>query len=121
MAIFMFVGRHSDPFFIYEIFKVNEISQIDKAISEDEIFQDVAESPYLNSLYNIINQIRYQRQPFCEIQVILDGEVETEKIVQSLCIVDEGANPRYKIDFSKFVAKIQAAGASNIMQGAGQV
>ena len=88
MAIYMFVGRLSDPFFIYEIFKVNDISQIDKGISEEEIFQDVAESPYLNSLYNIINQIRYQRQPFCEIQIILDGEVETEKIVKSLCIVD---------------------------------
>ena len=67
MAIYMFIGRHSDPFFIYKIFRVNDISQIDKGISEEEIFQDVAESPYLNSLYNIINQIRYQRQPFCEI------------------------------------------------------
>ena len=38
MAIYMFVGRHSDPFFIYEIFKVNDISQIDKGISEEEIF-----------------------------------------------------------------------------------
>ncbi len=38
MAIYMFIGRHSDPFFIYEIFRVNDISQIDKGISEEEIF-----------------------------------------------------------------------------------
>ena len=55
MAIYMFVGRHSDPFFILEIFKVNNLQHIDKTISEDEIFQNAAESPYLNSLYNIIN------------------------------------------------------------------
>jgi hypothetical protein len=38
MAIYMFVGRNSDPFFIFEIFKVNDIKHIDKTISEDEIF-----------------------------------------------------------------------------------
>jgi hypothetical protein len=38
MAIYMFVGRHSDPFFIFEIFKVNSLQHIDKSISEDEIF-----------------------------------------------------------------------------------
>jgi hypothetical protein len=46
---------------------VEALNQIDKLISEEEMFADVAESPYLTALYNIINQIRYQRQPFCEI------------------------------------------------------
>ena len=55
------MGRYTDPFFIFEIFKVQDISQIDKDISEDEIFANVAESPYLTALYGIIGQIRYQR------------------------------------------------------------
>ena len=60
-AIYIYVGRYTDPFFIYEIFKVEDISQIDKEISEDEIFANVAESPYLTALYGIIGQIRFQR------------------------------------------------------------
>ena len=48
---------------------LQDISQIDKAISEDEIFANVNDSPYLTALYGIIGQIRYQRQPFCELIV----------------------------------------------------
>lgn len=42
------------------------------------MFAHVAESPYLNALYNIINQIRYQRIPFVDIQFLLEGEVVSE-------------------------------------------
>lgn len=55
MAIFMYVGRQTDPFFLNEIFQVQDVRQIDKAISEDEMFAGVAESAYMNALYNIIN------------------------------------------------------------------
>lgn len=55
ICIFMYIGRQCDPFFIYEIFKVEDIKQIDKLMSEDEMFGEVAESGYLNALYNIIN------------------------------------------------------------------
>ena len=55
MSIFMYIGRQCDPFFIYEIFKVESIQQIDKLISEDEMFENVAESGYLTALYNIIS------------------------------------------------------------------
>jgi hypothetical protein len=78
----MYIGRQCDPFFIYEIFKVESIQLIDKLMSEDEMFENIAESGYLTALYNIINQIRYQRQPFCEIQVLIEGEVESEQILQ---------------------------------------
>lgn len=61
ISIYIYVGRYTDPFFIFEIFKVQDISQIDKQISEDEIFENVAESAYLTALYGIIGQIRYQR------------------------------------------------------------
>ena len=106
MSIFMYIGRQCDPFFIYEIFKVESIQQIDKLISEDEMFENVAESGYLTALYNIISQIRYQRQPFCEIQILIEGEVESEQMVQALCVLDEQANPRYRIDYNKFMAKV---------------
>ena len=74
----MYIGKYSDPFFIYEIFKVEDHSQIDRNIGEDAIFADVENSPYLNALYNIINQIRYQRQPFIELQFLFEGEIVSE-------------------------------------------
>lgn len=92
VSIYVYVGRYTDPFFIFEIFKVQDISQIDKDISEDEMFANVNESAYLTALYGIIGQIRYQRQPFCELNIILEGEVESEHILQSMCINDEMAN-----------------------------
>ena len=55
------MGRYTDPYFIYEIFKVQDISQIDREIGEDEIFANVNDSTYLTALYGIIGQIRYQR------------------------------------------------------------
>ena len=55
MAIFMYVGRQCDPYFLNQIFNVQDIRQIDKAISEDEMFAGVSESGYMNALYNIIN------------------------------------------------------------------
>ncbi len=67
MAIFIYIGRNTDPFFIYELFKVDNITLIDKNISEDEMFANVNESAYLTALYAIISQIRYQKQPFCEL------------------------------------------------------
>ena len=54
VAIYIYVGRYADPFFIYEIFKVEDISQIDKQMNEDEIFVNVGESKYLTALYGII-------------------------------------------------------------------
>ena len=40
-AIYMFVGRMADPWFIYEIFKVNELNQIDRNIGEERMFENV--------------------------------------------------------------------------------
>ena len=55
MTIFMYIGRQCDSFFLNEIFGVNDIRQIDKAFSEDEMFAKIEESNYMNALYNIIN------------------------------------------------------------------
>jgi hypothetical protein len=54
-SIFIYVGRNADPFFINEIFKVGDYNQIDKSMSEEEMFENVESSIYLTSLYNIIN------------------------------------------------------------------
>ena len=54
-AIYMFVGRMADPWFIYEIFKVNEAAQIDRNIGEERMFENADQSTYLTALYSIIN------------------------------------------------------------------
>jgi len=102
VAIYVYVGRYTDPYFILEIFKVEDISQINKDISEDEIFANVNESQYLTALYGIIGQIRFQRQPFSELVPIIEGDVEAEQLLQGMCINDELANQRFRHDFSKF-------------------
>ena len=81
MAIYLYVGRMSDPFFIYEIFKVNDVSMVEKQISEEEIFENAQDSTYLSALYNIVTQIRYQRQPYLEIRILLQGEAESEVLL----------------------------------------
>jgi hypothetical protein len=49
------------------------------------------------------------RQPYCEIVVLFEGEVESEAIVQSLCVFDEASNMRYRLDYNKFMARLQSA------------
>lgn len=78
------------------------------------MFENVADSGYLNALYNIIGQIRYQRQPYSEIVVLLEGEVESEQFVQSLCVLDEQSNPRYRIDYNKFMAKVTGPAQTHV-------
>lgn len=93
----------ADPFFIYEIFKVNELAHIDRFMGEERMFENADQSAYLTALYNIINQIRYQRQPYCEIVVLFEGEVESEALLQSMCVFDEASNMRYRTDYNKFM------------------
>lgn len=55
MAIYMYIGRQCDPYFLNELFGVSDVRQVDKATSEDEMFARVEESAYLKALYSIIN------------------------------------------------------------------
>lgn len=50
----MYVGRQADPYFYQQIFGVNAYTQIDRNVSEDEIFGRAAESQYLTALNGII-------------------------------------------------------------------
>jgi hypothetical protein len=43
-------------------------------LTEEEMFAEVESSTYLTALYSIINQVRYQRQPFCALKTLLEGE-----------------------------------------------
>jgi len=104
MAIYMYVGRYVDPWYINEIFKVEDIKSINRSISEDEIFANAAESTYLTALTSIIEQIRYQRQPFMELIYLFEGEIQSDQMLQSMCVLDNDANPRFRVDFNKFFA-----------------
>ena len=67
-----------DPQFLLMLFKIGDYYQVNKDITEEEIFADVEHSTYLTALYGIINQIRYQRQPFCSLKVLLEQNKEHE-------------------------------------------
>jgi hypothetical protein len=66
-TIYIYIGRRCDPFFIYELFRVTDLKQVDKEVSEDEIFSTQDQSSYMKALAGIVQQIRDQRQPFAEI------------------------------------------------------
>jgi len=51
----MFVGRQADPYYIQEIFKCDDFTQIDKSMSEDEMFANAETSAYVAALNGIIN------------------------------------------------------------------
>ena len=59
MFVYLLVGQQVDVTMIQTLYKVPEWSQINIALTEEEIFADVEESPYLTALYSLINQVRY--------------------------------------------------------------
>lgn len=54
-SISLYVGKQCDPWFIGEVLKAQDFANIDKSISEEEIFQDVENSAYLTALNSIIS------------------------------------------------------------------
>ncbi len=118
LTIYLFVGKQTDPYYLSQIFKVNSFQSIDRGISEEEMFADVEQSAYLNTLYIIINQIRYQRQPFTEIKLLLEGDNETEGLVNQMMIIDN-KNSVYQTDFQKFLGTITGGGLAGPGASAG--
>ena len=45
--------------------------------------------------------------PFVEIRILLQGDYDSEQVVQSTCILDEACNARYRVDYAKFLLKVQ--------------
>jgi hypothetical protein len=103
------VAKGADPYFLQQIFKVGDVSQIDRAMSEDEIFYDYQASPYLTSLYNIINSLRYQTQPYCELKILVEGDLESDQTLNSFMILDN-KNQVYQQDHTGFIAMITGSG-----------
>jgi len=54
VAIYFYVGQMTDPYYIQTLFKVATFQQIDKLLSEDEMFADMEGNAYLTNLYGII-------------------------------------------------------------------
>ena len=88
MSVFIFVGRDADPSLIQTIFKVEEFNQINILLTEEEMFADVEESTYLTALYSLINQVRYQRQPFCPLRTLCQDDAASESVLASLCVLN---------------------------------
>lgn len=54
--------------------------------------------------------MRSQRQPFCELCVLVEGDPESDAQLRGLLMYDALANPAYHMDFQKFMATITGAG-----------
>ncbi len=65
----------------------------------------LASSQFLTNLYGLINQVRYQRQPFCPLRVLLARDQLSEALMQQLCVLDSRI-PTYTKDWAKFYADV---------------
>lgn len=75
-------------------------------MSEDVIFTEerMAAYPWLTALYGLINQVRYQRMPFCQLKLLKEGEQESEKQIAQLCVMDQRGFVYMKV-YDKFLAE----------------
>jgi len=77
--VIIYVGKACDPWYLNELFKVGDFAHVDRHMSEEEVFANYESSQYLIALYNLINNsLRSQRQPFCELKIITEGDPESD-------------------------------------------
>lgn len=81
------------------------------------MFQGYETSAYLTSLYNIVTSFRYQRQPYVELRVLVEGDAESEATLKSMLVVDN-LNTSYPMDFQKFLGTVTGGGGGSNL-GAG--
>ena len=74
-------------------------------LTEEEMFAEAEQSAYLTALYSIINQVRYQRQPFCSLKTLVEGEQSSEATLQSLCVLNV-SKAGYTVDYNRFMAEV---------------
>ncbi len=55
MNVYIFVGNQADPSLIEALYKVQDFTQINIALTEEEIFENCESSAYLTNLYSLIN------------------------------------------------------------------
>lgn len=99
----------TEAWLLRELFQVDSFAEVNKHLGEEAMFEGADQSAYMTALIGILGQIRFQRQPYLELIVLLEGEVDSEDIVRAMCIFDEAANPRYRIDYGRFMQRTQNA------------
>lgn len=102
--VILFVGRTVDPYYLFELFEVDDVGNVALNRTEEVMFgpDRLAASQFLTNLYGLINQIRYQRQPFCSMKVLVAGDQLSEQTMQQLCVLDSRI-PTYNKEWSKFI------------------
>ena len=70
----------------------------------------MAQWPYLASLYGLINQVRYQRAPFCELRLLFEGDQRSESQMSQLLVMDK-AGFVYAKDYNKFLQECSSVGS----------
>lgn len=88
--VILYLGRSVDKYYINELFEADNLSQIAINRIEEVMFSAdrTANSEFLTNLYALINNVRYQRQPFCALKVLVAGDQLSEQAMQLLCILD---------------------------------
>ena len=67
----------------------------------------------MENLYGLINQVRYQRQPFCQLKILVEGDPGSDKIMASLLVLDQRGF-MYAKDFAKLQGECAAAGGGRL-------
>lgn len=44
LTIYVYVGKACDPYYVQQLFKVDDVLQIDRHMSEEEMFADMEQS-----------------------------------------------------------------------------
>ena len=89
-------------------------------LTEEEIFADVEGSSYLTALYSLINQIRYQRQPFCPLKTLVAGEKSSEAALLQMCVLSPQTASTYSKDYNRFLTEMTPkAGHQQSIHGKG--
>ena len=97
-----------------QLFLTANLNEIDLNRGEDQIFSEeqMANSSYLTSLYGLINQVRYQRTPFCELKLLFEGDQKSESQMQQLLIMDQQGFV-YGKNYNKFLQECSTQGTGS--------
>lgn len=106
LFVYLFIGSKADPELLRQMFGAQDSMQVNYALGEDAIFTEdrMAESSYLTGLYALINNVRYQRTPFCELKLLREGDQRSEHEIAKLCVMD-GGKSSYMKTYDKFMAE----------------
>ena len=102
LFVYLWVGRDADSQLLALLFGVDQYSDIDMHISEEEVFQRAGESAYVAALQGLVNSLRTSRILFAKLRVLLQGERESERDLTALLVEDNKCSA-YQISYEKFM------------------